>query len=650
MKNLKLKNFFIVSVLLSINLFVSCIHDAHEGIQAKKPTLQSLKILGENAMSGSVTIRAKEIFLEKSDIVIEFAEKDFADDFSCSESFPIKLVEGVKKEITITTSVTDAYLPFQKTVVIDCNSRSTLNLKKLSIFGQVASSTFYIPKNKDKIEKSDITLEFIQNDAPTFDIMPTPFKMEAEENEKKLIIFVEETQLYEKWQIEIDVLREKPNTENKTIDDAVLKLKSIITWSNTTIEKDISLPTTIEGYTGSTVEYSSSNPLHCTNEGHISQDLKDISIIFTTTVRWNGKEKTIYFNVTIGRIKKIVKIEPTMPVETKVIYDFSSLHHLDLYQNDVIIKKYQIKSIDIEDKKLTLKLTHKMNEEGELVKLEDLKDSSQKYELIKSLFGDKFVKLKNANEITWENFKEYANDYLNIIGFGSIEDEELFDWLIRGVFFQGIPLTFAGTFEDFKKLELQEMTRILKDLFRKQKDKLIKFEGWNENLTDEELLPSLIEEYKTMFEYKIYSLGKSKVYSYVLKQTNDSTMWNSFYSFETEAIYQKTEAWQEQNGFYILKNVPSNVRLYIEVIYKNKANLYHGTVTYNSSTMTNPSPRYQFSGLLLDAGFCLLDEGYGKELEGNIKDLKNGKISLYISTYGIRSGTNILTFIGEIVR
>ena len=66
--------------------------------------------------------------------------------------------------------------------------------------------------------------------------------------------------------------------------------------------------------------------------------------------------------------------------------------------------------------------------------------------------------------------------------------------------------------------------------------------------------------------------------------------------------------------------------------------------------MTNPSPRYQFSGLLLDAGFCLLDEGYGKELEGNIKDLKNGKISLYISTYGIRSGTNILTFTGEIVR
>ena len=153
-----------------------------------------------------------------------------------------------------------------------------------------------------------------------------------------------------------------------------------------------------------------------------------------------------------------------------------------------------------------------------------------------------------------------------------------------------------------------------------------------------------------MFEYEIYSLGKSKTYSYILKKTNERQIWELGYSFEAEATYQKSLPWQEQNGYYILKDAPSNVRLYIEVVYKNKVGIYHGIVTYDSSTMTSPSPHYQFSGLRLDRGFCLIDEGYGKTLEGNIKDLKNGKISLYISTYGIRSGTNILTFVGEIVR
>ena len=650
MKNLKLKCFLIVFVLLCISLCVGCIHDAHDGIQAKMPTLQTFKILGENAINGSVIVRAKEMLLEKSDIVIEFEEQDFAGDFSCSENFPIKLVEGAKKEITITTIATDTYLSFQKTVTIECNSRNVLNLKKLIILGKEASYKFYIPKDKGKIEKNDITLEFIEDDVPPFDITPNPFKIESHENEKKFIIFVDGNALYEKWQMEIDMIREKSISENKTIDDAILKLESIISWANTTIEKDISLPNTIEGFADSVVEWSSSDSLHCTNDGKITQDLKDVLVSFVATIKWNGKEKTVHFNVTVGRIKKIIKIESTKPLEKKLVYDFSSFEHLDLYQDDVLIKKYQIKSVDKEEKTLTLKLTHKLNEKGDLVKIEELKDSEHKYEVAKAFWGDNFVKLKNTNKITWEEFKDYANNYLEVAGFFSISEEELFDWLIRGTFFIGHPLTFTGTFEDFKKLEPQEMTRLLQDLFKKQKDELIKFEGWNENISDEEILPSLLDEYKAMFEYKIYYLGKSKIYSYILKKTNGNEMWKSGYSFETEATYQKNEIWQEQNGFYILKDVPSNIRLYIEIIYKNKANLYHCTVTYDSSTMTSPSPHYEFSGLLLDAGFSLLDEGYRKVLEGNIKDLKNGKISLYISTYETRHGTNILTFVGEVVR
>ena len=645
----RLKNFIIGFVfLLSLSLCMSCIHDIEEEIVAKMPTLKTFKILGENAIDGNITIKTKEILLEKSDIILEFNEGDFVGDFVCSENLPIKLIEGEKKEVSITTIATENYLSFQKKVIIECNSHTPLNLKKISIFGKVASSKFYIPNDKNKIEKVDIALEFIQNDVSAFDIMPNPFKIEDGEDEKKLIIFIDESPLYERWQMEIDVLREK--TENKTIDDAVLKLESLISWANTTVEKDISLPKTVEGFQDSTVEWLSSDFLHCTNDGTITQDLRDISVSFIATIKWNGKEKIVYFNVVVGRIKKIIKIEPTRPLETKVIYDFSSQQYLDLYQNGTLIKKYQIKSVDIEEKKLALKLVAKMNEENVLTKVEDLKDSQKKYEIAKVLFGKKFVKLKNASLVTWEDFKDYANDYLDVVGFVDVEDEELFDWLVRGAFFIGIPITFSGTFEEFKKLAPLEITHLLQDLFKRAKDSLIKFEGWDKNIQDDEFLPLLLEEYKTMFEYEIDSLGKSKTYSYILKKTNERQIWELGYSFEAEATYQKSLPWQEQNGYYILKDAPSNVRLYIEVVYKNKVGIYHGVVTYDSSTMTSPSPHYQFSGLLLDKGFCLIDEGYGKTLEGNIKDLKNGKISLYISTYEIRSGTNILTFVGEIVR
>ena len=216
----RLKNFIIGFVfLLSLSLCMSCIHDIEEEIVAKMPTL-------------NITIKTKEILLEKSDIILEFNEGDFVGDFVCSENLPIKLIEGEKKEVSITTIATENYLSFQKKVIIECNSHTPLNLKKISIFGKVASSKFYIPNDKNKIEKVDIALEFIQNDVSAFDIMPNPFKIEDGEDEKKLIIFIDESPLYERWQMEIDVLREK--TENKTIDDAVLKLESLISCANTT--------------------------------------------------------------------------------------------------------------------------------------------------------------------------------------------------------------------------------------------------------------------------------------------------------------------------------------------------------------------------------------------------------------------------------
>jgi len=655
------------AIAILSQLFFSCPYAHFDERPSIISTIAYIKILGEKPCyycPEDITIVAPSVTIEESDIEIQFSESDAPTSFVCSESFPIKMQAEERKKITLTIAGNEKYRPDVYDITILCTLKKSLHLKKLTVCGSAAAtSKIYVKKEKDVITKDDIDLSFHETDAPKdFKIHFQKKHRSAGPPHSTVYISVKESDSYQSWYHGIGIIEEKSENPNeKTIEDCYLALESQTQWNGAVLTDDINFATTVKGFAGSVVEWKSRNSAVLSNTGKLIKNLKDTRVEVEVHVAWRGEHRYSVFSTTVERIKKIQAIKPTKPLPTKIEFNFEAERFLLIYINDILMKKYFIKSIDLIKKEIALSLLEVRDKNGNMVKVEDLETQQNMLEFLSVILSDKYLKLKKADTISWEELKDYMLDYFKFLN-GNEDlptDDDIFETLTeQGIF--GATLEFSDSLVEFKALEKLEQTRLVKNMLESLKATIIKMYFLPKDIADENILSTIKEEEKIKFKQKIEKMRRTKLYSYSLKKNDNLSIWPLGYSFEDEAVYHKKLPWYEQNGIYTLYEADPKIYIVTHHGYRKEDNTFLLTLMYDNSTGTTPAPRYNFTGFLpctteKEMSFVLEDFIYQSSIHGKIQDNRDSTLQIQIERflgtlyYKPLEGNYSLVFSGEII-
>ena len=476
----------------------------------------------------SVTLDESLGQVTQSNVEVKFKQKGADVPLPKYTGLPITLKAGMSKTFTISTDATEKYEAFTRTVTVKATKtevpkKPSLNVKTLTIHGKsAASGKVTISTDKNQVIKADIKLEFLEEgdgvpESRSFSMSPESVSLANAGDKATLTLSTQETEKYNKWELAIEVTREKTGGQEKTIDDCVATLTSQLTWAGIAVDKPISLPTTVTGYDASTVEWSCEDEHIDIATGKIKKDLIDITVEIKAKVTWKGQNKTVTFTVTVQRIKKIKwTVEYSHGGKGEYEVDLSKDGVLQYFSSNKLKREYEIKNVDVKGKKLILKLIKEEDRfSKELLTADEYIQKEQKRhnESIERHFGLKYVELENKTNITWDDLKAYLiHSGYNYTGLNT-NDEQAFDNFKRGK----VNENYQGSFDDFKGLSPAERDKVVKDFLKRYKNEEAFVAGLAENLPTTEFVTQLKNHKLKMST--IYYMGsfEDKTYQYTLE-------------------------------------------------------------------------------------------------------------------------------------
>jgi len=525
-----------------------------------------------------------------------------------------------------------------------------LHVKTLTVHkANAITGTVVIDENKAKVEKGDIELEFKEwKPEKAFTITPETITLANKGDKATFKISTNATSEFAAWNQEITVIRSSGATADKTMEECLATLASMLTWNNSITDKDIILPGSILGFDGLTITWESSNEKACTKQGIITRDLEDVEVTLTATVTYNGETKTVTFKVTVARIMLLTKKKVVNGKDVISKLDFSEKGSLLVDKNnEEEMEKYEIKNIDTKAKtiRLALKEIKDHSNGGKLTKIDDIFSNLHKHEakVVEATFGETYKKLFKASTILWEDIKTY------IIGVSKANsqdgtttintDKEVFDYI------KNVYSAIATSYQDFQALNENDKTTRLKIFLTTMKNNVCDRNAFQEEIKEEDIFGILLEDRKLSMENHSMRLSKEKDFSYVLEKTTDAT-YPEGYKLLMTAIHQKDKAWHEQNGNYHTAN--SRLELVAEHFRKNSglvARFIYENQDQNVET---------YRGIISNGEF--LSKNYAKEVfvKATIKDEKTDKIEFTITEEKITQdeslkGLHALKFYPEVI-
>jgi len=448
-----------------------------------------------------------------------------------------------------------------------------LHVKTLTVHkANAITRTVVIPEDKAKVEKGDIELEFNEwKPEKAFTITPETITLANKGDKATFKISTNATSEFEAWNQEITVIRSSGATADKTMEECLATLASMLTWNNSITDKDIILPGSILGFDGLTITWESSNEKACTKQGVITRDLEDVEVTLTATVKYKGETRTASFKVTVARIMLLTKKKIVNGKDVISKLDFSEKGSLLVDKNnEEELGKYEIKNIDRNSKtiRLALKEIKDYANGGKLTKIDDISSNLHKHEakVVEATFGETYKKLFKASTILWEDVKAY------IIGVSKANsqdgtttintDKEVFDYI------KNVYSAIATSYQDFQALNENDKTTRLKVFLTTMKNNVCDRYAFQEDIKEVDIFGILLEDRKLSMENHFARLSKEKDFSYVLEKTTDAT-YPEGYKLLMTAIHQKDKAWHEQNGNYRTAN--SRLELVAEHFRKNNS-------------------------------------------------------------------------------
>lgn len=510
-----------------------------------------------------------------------------------------------------------------------------LHVKTLTVHeANAITGTVVIPEDKAKVEKGDIELEFNEwkPEKKAFTITPETITLANKGDKATFKISTNATSEFEAWNQEITVIRSSGATADKTMEECLATLASMLTWNNSITDKDIILPGSILGFDGLTITWESSNEKACTKQGVITRDLEDVEVTLTATVKYKGETRTASFKVTVARIMLLTKKKIVNGKDVISKLDFSEKGSLLVDKNnEEELGKYEIKNVDRNSKtiRLALKEIKDYANGGKLTKIDDISSNLHKHEakVVEATFGETYKKLFKASTILWEDIKTY------IIGVSKANsqdgtttintDEQVFDYI------KSVYSAIATSYQDFQALNENDKTTRLKAFLTTMKNNVCDRYAFQEEIKEEDIFGILLEDRKLSMENHSMRLSKEKDFSYVLEKTTDAT-YPEGYKLLMTAIHQKDKAWYEQNGNYHTAN--SKLGLEAEHFRKNSglvARFIYENQDQNVET---------YRGIISNGEFLSKN---AKEVfvKATIKDEKTDKIEFTITEEKITQGS-----------
>ncbi|MGP1437900.1 MAG: hypothetical protein ACTTKH_02370 [Treponema sp.] len=588
--------------------------------------LKKIEVHGVEVKGEEVTIPLQYASVTKENIKIYFNEDDAPNEVKC-EPETLSLNAGEEKPLKIYTEATVKYKKFEKTIKVKREEKKELHIKTLTIHGKNATSG-NVSIKEENTTKANVTLAFLETDAPTeFTVSPDPLTL-AKNETKVLKISTAETEKYKAWEFSVNIKKAKEDSEPKDIDDVIEALKSQLTWVDSYVEDNIQLLNSVIGFADSNIEWEALDAEHCDKMGHIHRDIADVKVQLKATVTWQGNIKTVTLSTTIKRLEKIEKTNnrPDGSVATYT-WDFSEKGFLKYSIDGKASYLWEIKNVDVKKKEFTVSLkkrvfgiaTNKFLELEEYIKLEENRNEKN----INNYFGALYIALKNKSVIKWEDFKPYV---LGLEFSDKTEDDKIFED-IKGIPFWG---SYSGTFAEFNALNDAERTKIIKDVLNNFKLHVSKEFNILENTPDEKFAEILLEKTKQAIRARVEKYAQEWKYSYKVEHDGKE--------LSARVIYDNTKKWCEQIGEY---QNNSGGRISFEKLNDNE-------VKINIFIQKN-NAYYKFLGECLIAqsnSFTLKnDKDASKELQCAIIDAKDGKITL--TTAGALDETFNMEFNGE---
>ncbi|MGP1521466.1 MAG: immunoglobulin-like domain-containing protein, partial [Treponema sp.] len=598
--------------------------------EPKDLKLKKITVHGEEAKNDMFLIPLEHATVSRENIKVYFEEEDAPKEVKCE---PASLnVTEVEQELKIYIEATSKYKKFERTIKIKHQEKKGLTLKTLTIHNLNAISGKVTIK-EGAVIKANVALSFVDALAPSeFKLNPESLTLNHNEA-KKLTISTEETARYKAFSIEVEVKREKEASAEKTIDDVVEALQGKLSWADSQVSENIELLNTVEGFTGSTVEWKSLNKKYCDDTGKIKKDIANIKVELEATVKWNGQEKKVKFITTIERIKKIREKE-SYGAETHVEeYNFEEENVLVLLKDDKPQARFELKNVDVENGQFEAQLKKKINIDGKLVDLEEWVNPHYErlINLVKKVFGATFIKLRKQTTITWNDYKGYLVENIASLSSQST-DEEVFNACKKLSFLKN----FQGSWNEFKALSDTEKSKLIKEDFQLAKEFYAERSNISKDTSDEEFFKKLVEDFLSRSKFNRDRYIPVRIYKYQLEEENESERYLDNLNFRAHVDYDSSKEWYEQYGHYQCK---SSIYTNIHAWTSNDANKLSIIVSIEMKEFLEEK------GVPISNTFTLKGRKDGKELHCTISNVHDGELTL--STTGAVTGTYEMRFEGD---
>ena len=486
-------------------------------------------------------LQGLSITIEKKDVKLEFQEADMTQEFTCSPALPVTIKAGEEKTLTFSIAATKKYKAWKQDVKIKCTKLDVLKVSSLTVHGKAVrnNNKVMVLAILKKIEEKDVQVTFKQSDAPSCTFEGLPLTLEADQ-EATFTISTTATEKYEAFSRTVTVV-----ALSKSIDDCVKALGSQVTWKDTVISSDLTLPTTVEGFEGSTVSWNSRSSVYCSDVGKIlRKDIVNVTVEMEAMVSWQGDSKTETFRVNVERLKKITE-KRTGVIYTVDLSEDNVLRYREKQDNkpEAVVLEFKIDKVDVDSKQLVATLVKLSN--GPLLQTADERIQSKmknEFDILDKNFNQKYFALRKNNDPHWQDIDEYLKSA------GYVESNatltEAFDKFKQISEYTGTQPAFIALPATDRKVHVKKMLDAIKTRFCENA-------GLDPSNVDDEKVLEIIKSTLSKKEgISVKHHCKQWAYTYTLKKESNTDKFPNGYSFEANAIFDSNKEWFNQLGGY----------------------------------------------------------------------------------------------------
>ena len=333
-----------------------------------------------------------------------------------------------------------------------------------------------------------------------------------------------------------------PENSNPSLDE----------WFDAAIPKevttDIDLPANYDGTSATAITWTSGNEqaIRIEESPHkavIMRELRDVPVMLTAKLTYNGETAEKKFTVTVKRVTKITHRGPSKEGELLTAYTFTDAAIMYEYDSkvdktDLTYKRgayYAFSDLDLSKHTFTAHKTHKRINDGRWV---EIGSAAYRQDYMGIIEGFKqLAQLTKKDNISLQDLKAAVS----LIGFTFSEDKEKL--------FYGLQNTMGlvtGEYDAFVTLSPQAQTEMIKE----QIDRYRKFMAGEYNLAETASWDEVLPAWKGDLENKMLRTEAKDTLSFKYRYTLTRTPGTDTYTFNAFALYDSTKTWFNQCGKY----------------------------------------------------------------------------------------------------